>query len=123
MHLTPSDLGHRFSEHLVQLCYEKAGHKDAVVAEKLMNLMMAAAICDQTELRLDKPPAVEDQFENARFAFLNLLEFAIDDNKTGAVKDAVVEAVNQLGEKLSSFIEDKESVRAEGSVDKLIVVL
>ena len=32
-------------------------------------------------------------------------------------------AVNQLGEKLSSFIEDKESVRAEGSVDKYIIVL
>ena len=118
--LTPSDLGHRFSEHLVQQCYEKAGHADA---EKLKNLMMATAIIAQTELRLDKPPAVEDQFQNARLAFLDLLEFAIDDNKTGAVKDAVVAAVNQLGEKLSSFIEDKESVRAEGAVDKLIVVL
>ena len=58
-HLTPSDFGHRFSEHLVQQCYEKAGHTDA---EKLKNFMMATAIIDQTELRLDKPPAVEDQF-------------------------------------------------------------
>ena len=64
--LTPSDLGHRFSEHLVQQCYEKAGHKDA---EKLMNLMMAAAICDHNELHLDKPPPVEDQLEYARLSF------------------------------------------------------
>ena len=30
VHLTPSDLGHHFSEHLVQLCFERAGHADAV---------------------------------------------------------------------------------------------
>ena len=93
MRLTPSDLGHRFVEHLVQQCFEKAGHADA---EKLKNLLMAAAIIDQTELRLDKPPAVEDQFQIARLALLNVLEFAIDVNKTGPVKDAVVAAVNEL---------------------------
>ena len=35
----------------------------------------------------------------------------------------MVAAVKKLVEKLNSFCEDKESVRAEGSVDKLIVVL
>ena len=83
--LTPSDLGHRFLEHLVQQCFESAGYADA---DKLKNVMMAAAIIDQTELRLDKPPAVEDKFQNARLAFLNVLEIAFDVNKTGPEKDA-----------------------------------
>ena len=120
VHLTPSDLGHHFSEHLVQLCFERAGHADAV---RLTHFMMAAAICDHNELRLDMPPAVQDQLKYARLSFLQLLELAIDDNITGAMKDAVVDAVNQLGEKLSSFIEDKEAVRAEASVEKYAIVL
>ena len=59
----------------------------------------------------------------ARLSFRQLLEFAIDDDITGAVKDGVVDAVNQLGEKLSSFVEDKEAVRADASVEKYAIVL
>ena len=88
-HLTPSDLGHHFSEHLVQLCFARAGHADA---ERLTHLLMAAAICDHNELRLDTQPAVQDQFMFARLSFRQLLEFAIDDDITGAVKDGVVES-------------------------------
>ena len=119
-HLTPSDLGHHFIEHLVQLCFARAGHADA---ERLTHILMAAAFTDHNELRLDTPPAVQDQFMYARTTFRQLLEFASDDNITGPVKDGVVDAVNQLGEKLSSFVDDKEAVRADASVEKYAIVL
>ena len=65
---------------------------------------------------------MEAKFQNAHLAFLNVLEIASDDNTTGPEKDAVVAAVKELGEteRLNSFCEDKESVRADGSVDKLM---
>ena len=78
-HLTPSDLGHHFIEHLVQLCFARAGHADA---ERLTHILMAAAFTDHNELRLDTPPAVQDQFMYARTTFRQLLEFASDDNIT-----------------------------------------
>ena len=118
--LTPPDLGHRCVEHLVRLCYEKAGHGDA---EKLTHLLLAAVYTDHNELRLDVPPALQVQFVHARITFRRLLEWALDVNITSPVKLGVVDAVNQLGVALSSFADDKVAMRADGHVEKYAVVL
>ena len=104
----------------MQLCFARAGHTDA---ERLTHLLMASVFTDHNELRLDVPPAVQDQFMYARTTYRQLLEWAFDDNITGPVKLGVVDAVNQLGEKLSSFVDEKEAVRADGSVEKYAIVL
>ena len=118
--LTPSVLGHQFVEDLLLLCFTRAGHSDAV---KLTHLLMASVVTDHNELRLDVPPAVQAQFMYARTTYRQLLEWAFDDDIAGPVKPGVVDAVNQLGEKLSSFDDEKEAVRADSNVEKYILVL
>ena len=118
--LTPATLGHHFLEPLLLECYVAAGCADAV---ELKNIMVTSAAVDQTELRLDTPPTVAVRFAHARKTLLNVFKLAFDVNTTGVLKDAVVKAVKNLNTELCAFEENKEAVRAEGDVNKMIIVL
>ena len=60
---------------------------------------------------------------HARKTLLNVFKLAFDVNTTGVLKDAVVKAVKNLNTELCAFEENKEAVRAEGDVNKMIIVL
>ena len=80
-------------------------------AEVVFHLLLASALVDQTELRLDKPPAVESKFQKARLTLANIIERAY------APPPAVAPSANELQEvkafikAVDEFINLKEEMR------------
>ena len=92
-------------------------------AEVVYHLLLASALVDQTELRLDKPPAVESKFQRARSTVVKIIEQATATPPSSAPDTPVLQAVKAFIKAVEEFDNTKAEMRATGEVTKVICVL
>ena len=92
-------------------------------AEIVYHLLLASALVDQTELRLDKPPAVENKFQRARTTLANIIERACAPPPVVALSANELQAVKAFLKAVEEYTNTKEKMRATGEVTKVFCVL
>ena len=85
-------------------------------AEVVFHLLLASALVDQTELRLDKPPAVESKFQMARLTLANIIERAYAPPPAVALSANEFQAVKAFIKAVEEYTNSKEEMRATGEV-------
>ena len=118
--ITPADWGNQEAEDFLNKIFEAAGRADAVA---MACTLVGSAYIDTTELRVDSPAAFQTKCREARELAGQALRVAADSALDGAVNVRVRTAVNEMIAWHQSVINDKESVRAAGMTEKLLIVM
>ena len=92
-------------------------------AEVVYHLLLASALVDQTELRLDKPPAIESKFQKARLTLANIIERAGAPPPAVSLSANEFQAVKAFIKAVEEYTNSKEEMRATGEVTKVFCVL